>query len=179
MDPWVLSGLIVTLLGIACGIAALARTWTEHASGPMLPDPKVAGQRACALATRLLPRLRKRPVVTGGGRALASVDAIGVGDAVSVRVRPGNNATADELIEHLLRRVDRLENVTDEDRATASAETAAVRADLAFVSERVHEEALRLEALTKSVAVGTVRLQLVGLILIGVGTALMSAPSLT
>lgn len=96
-----------------------------------------------------------------------------------MRVLPREGATADELIAHLLKRVERVEVIADEDRAAASADTSKVRAELTSVSKRADEEALRLEALTKSVAVGTVRLQLVGLILIGFGTALMSVPSLT
>lgn len=173
-----LSGLLLTLVGIGCGAVALRRTWTEHGSGSLLPDSEIAVQRARALVGRVLPRLRKRQVVSADN-ALVLLGEIAVRGSLTLRVLPREGATADELIAHLLKRVERVEVIADEDRAAASADTSKVRAELTSVSKRADEEALRLEALTKSVAVGTVRLQLVGLILIGFGTALMSVPSLT
>lgn len=177
MDLWVFSGLLVTLLGIACGGVALRRTWTEHGTGSLLPDARAAGQRAVNLAGRVLPRLRRRQVASSDALLVLASELSATGTA-TVRVSPREGATADELIAHLFRRVERLENVSDEDRAAANAVSEDLRKELTAVAERVSDESLRLETLTKSVAVGTVRLQLVGLILVGIGTALMSIPSL-
>lgn len=177
VNLWVLSGLLLTLVGIGCGVCALRRTWLEHAEDSFLPDAALLRGHVRDLAGRIFPRLRERKIVSGDV-GLVSTSEIGVAGALTVAVTPREGASADELIAHLLRRMERAERVADNDRAAAAAETAHVRADLTSVARRVDEEALRLETLTKSVAVGTVQLQIVGLILIGAGTVLMSVPSL-
>ncbi len=173
----VVLGLLVTLVGIFCGALALRRTWTEHAPGEPLVPVTESLRALRDQSGRLIPPLRGEPVLKTGTDVLAAgtVETSGV---LTAKMLPQGSATTEELVDHLLRRVDRIQTVADEDRAATRTEATALRADLAAVTVRLDAETHQREVLTRSLALGTIRLQLFGLILVGVGTALMAVPSL-
>jgi hypothetical protein len=112
------------------------------------------------------------------GTDLLKTGTVETSGVLTAKVLPKEGATTEELVDHLLRRVDRIEMVADEDRAATRTEATALRADMAAVTVRLNAETQQLEVLTRSLAIDTIRLQLFGLILVGVGTALMAVPSL-
>jgi hypothetical protein len=174
----VVLGLIVTLIGIACGMLALGRTWTEHAPGqPLVPVTKPLAV-ARGKAGRLLSRRRPEEMVSKKDSDLLTGGIVEASGSLGLKMLPKKGATTDELVDLLMRRVDRIEAIAEADRSAAHAEAAELRSDLEAVTNRLDAETRQLEAATRSLAVGTVRLQLAGLILVGIGTALMAVPSL-
>lgn len=85
---------------------------------------------------------------------------------------------AEEKIRLLVRRVELVEAQATADRTRHNEQIGQLRSDLSAQGAQLRQadEALRLMA--KDIAAGTARLQIVGLILVGLGTAVMALPTL-
>jgi hypothetical protein len=172
---WV--GLFVTLVGVGCGVIAYRRTWTEHGSGPLWPVVHRGGTLLRHWMMRLLPFRRRRGVTVQAGAALSAEAAMSVRAIKSGLLVP-DDAPLDQQIRLLVRRIEHVEYEAAEDRKQHKTDIKAVRADMSNLAMRLRQADRDLEALAKSVAASTVRLQVVGLILVGSGTSLMALPTI-
>ena len=155
------------VLGVSCGVWAYVQTVKQHDMLPVWP-----------WADRRIQRVRewrpfKRAVRQGFGTATIALagSAIGSGEAFGALTVVKGNETVKDRIERLERRLEQAEKRAVEDRARADQADASISQQLADQGHRLDEADEQLRQLAKSVAVSTARLQLAGLILVGLGTA--------
>jgi hypothetical protein len=168
-----LIGLAVTLAGVGCGIWALVLTWTEHGSGALWPLAGRVGRWLRTAPQRLFGRPAAVPV-SGGDQGSFEEDG-----HVDKQWEPlPADAPMDAVIGRLVERLDQLESDSSRDRARYKAGLERARAESAELGTQLGQARHDLEALTRSVAVSTARLQIIGLILVGIGTTVMALPTL-
>lgn len=168
-------GLVLALAGVGCGVWAYIQTVKQHDTLPVWP-----------WAGRQIERVRewrafKRDVRQGFGTAPIALagSAIGSGEAFGALTVVRGNETVQERMDRLERRLEQAEKRAVEDRALADQAHARISQQLADQGHQLDEADEQLRQLAKSVAVSTARLQLVGLILVGLGTAVMALPTLS
>jgi hypothetical protein len=88
------------------------------------------------------------------------------------------NLPLDEQIRLLLRRVDRIEYEAKQDRELHKTVVQQLRSHIGAEINKLHRANQDLRNTTKSIAISTVRLQMIGLILVGLGTLLMAIPAI-
>lgn len=170
-------GLAVTVLGIACGLFAFGTTLQEY-------DPPVVKwwPRFVNAFRRLSIRIGNllvgpRPQVfrpTG----IPSEERVG-----KPTIRLGDIEVPDDIplaeqIRLLLRRVEHVENVARTDRQQAQKRDESLRADLAAAVDRLDAADARIEGDARRMSLGSARLQMWGLLLVGIGTIAMTVPAL-
>jgi hypothetical protein len=164
-------GLVLAVGGVGCGVWAYIQAVKQHDTLPVWP-----------WANRQIQRVRewrpfKRDARQGSGTATIALagSAIGRGEACGALTVVKGDETVEERIE---RRLQHAEKRAAEDRARADEADARISQQLTDQEHRFDKADEQLRQLTKSVAVSTARLQLVGLILVGLGTAVMALPTL-
>jgi hypothetical protein len=78
----------------------------------------------------------------------------------------------------MVKRVEQVEFEAAEDRKQHKADVRSVRSEVSSLVTKLQQTDRGLEALARSVAVSTVRLQIWGLILVGAGTTIMALPTI-
>ncbi len=155
-------GVALQLLGTGLAAWALWKDWREHGGGrPLVP----AIARGVAWARR---KLGPSPTtITGSGAAVAAVRVAGVGRVV---VPVADDAPVEDQLRFLR---DRLGFLLDDLDAVRGAVGEVERDLTEKVSEVAAESSKRTAALDERlarVATGSVRLELMGLVLVGVGS---------
>jgi len=165
------AGTALSLVGIACAVVAYRGTWQEHADGPLYPQIAawLANIRLCV--RRIFGRSPR--VVAVAGAAVAAVASASGRMTVTGPAIP-SDADLDRKVELLIRRVENIEREAADDRGHHAREVAALRETIDKTSSNAAQMAVGIEAKAKSMVLGSIRLQLFGLGLIGAGTVLLS-----
>jgi cysteine synthase len=167
-------GLLLALAGVGCGIAAYVASVRQHDTMPVWPW-------ASRMITHARQRLTfKRDVRAGSGTATISLagSAIGSGEAFGTLSVARSNETVDERIGRLEARVQLVEERAGAEQARAEKAERLLEEQMNRQGRLMEEADEQLRELAKAVAIGSARLQLVGLILVGVGTMLMAVPTI-
>lgn len=164
-------GTVLSLLGTACAVVSYRGTWQEHADGPLLP--RIAAWIA-RVQIRVRKLLRKSPgrVVSVGGVAAAAVSVSGRMTVTGPAIPP--DADLNRKVELLIRRVENIEREAADDRSYQAREVAAVRETIDAASSNAARVAAEIETKAKSMVLDSIRLQLLGLGCVGVGTVLLA-----
>jgi hypothetical protein len=167
-------GLLLALGGVGCGVWAYIDTVREHDDLPVWPW---AHRQWLAVRARN-PFRRRRTVEASVNMVAMSGVAAAAGAAFGALTVVSGDETLQQRVDRLMGRLELLASRVVTDRSE-------VEVSLSRLGERVTEQGGRLteadeqiRALAKSVAVSSARLQLVGLILVGLGTALMAIPAI-
>lgn len=160
----IVAGLVLIILGTLVTVATLVTEWRTHRKGePIVP--------VRAWATSAWRKARRR-------KSVAPVTAHGVADlggsGTTTAPRSAANPSVDQRIAALSARLDDLTAQLSDARAAALAESARhdERAD------RLAREVTELCHVVRNVATGTIRWELVGITLVGLGTFISTIPSL-
>lgn len=165
------AGTVLSLVGIACAVVAYQGTWQEHGDGPLYP--RIASWRA---RVRFYVRWilgGPRNVVLGAGVATAAAASVSGRMTVTGPDIP-SDADLDRKVELLIRRVENIEREAADDRSHQAREAMALREAIDKTSSNATQMAAEIEAKAKSMVLGSIRLQLFGLGLVGAGTLLLS-----
>ncbi|WP_326955755.1 hypothetical protein [Amycolatopsis sp. NBC_01286] len=168
-------GLVLSVIGICLAAGAYASTNQEHGTEPIWPalDRLLAGSRH--LVRRLLRRNRDVTVhdVVGAIR-------VPTGFVQGEGTVTGGNAPTDLSLEEQLRwverRIERVEMAAAHEASRRSTEVYALRAAIGDTERRIRDVEQASRALARSVAVGTVRLQVTSLLFVGAGTVFLAVP---
>jgi hypothetical protein len=129
---------------------------------------------------RAIERLLRRPKQVVEVSGIASMSTMGT--AVITATVSGPAIPADALVEEkirlLIRRVELVEAHATADRTRHNEEIGQLRSDLSTQGSQLRQADEVLRLMAKDIAAGTARLQIVGLILVGLGTAIMALPTL-
>ncbi|MGZ4523683.1 MAG: hypothetical protein ACXVXP_06990 [Mycobacteriaceae bacterium] len=164
-------GLLLNLAGTVLAGTALVDDWREHSGGrPLLP------WLASARTWVVLRILRPKPkTIELGAHLNATVGITAMGG--TIRTIPSADASTDLQVEYLRREVEAL-------HARIGSEVGELRKSVADVKGSLDEAQREAAAATKSVeelarkiATGTVRKQMLGLLLIGVGSVVSVLPA--
>lgn len=173
-DVFSVTGFAFNIGGVIVATIGIQRSWTAYGVGPMFPAA-VAMRRRVAASARKLAFWRKGSVevllASGSAHAVGSASVRGV-----VRTSFEGELTTDEKIERLIRAVKNLGDEVQENRRDASDAAKRIEDRVTELASDVEVEHERLEAMVKDVAVGDVRLELVGLGLVTLGAVLSLAP---
>ncbi|MEV5720856.1 hypothetical protein AB0L41_43915 [Amycolatopsis mediterranei] len=167
-------GLLFSVVGIYCAATAYFATYREHGAGPMWPAVERLLTKAKHWARRLVGRTHDVTVHAGVAEA-----RVGVGieaTAVVTRGPAPAELPLDEQLRWIERRIELVELQAAQDREQHANESRALRASIEAAERLMREVDQAHRELTQSVAVGTVRRQIVGLALVGVGTFLLAIP---
>lgn len=168
-------GALCTIAGLYFGVAALVATWRSYGDGPLLPWVGAGLGVITTLYRRLTPWVRRDTTFHPlSGSATANVTA-----SARARIRVGlpKDGADRELLGALARAVGGIYNEIDEDRIETQENLSAILLQLQALETGLKRESERLEALSKSAVSGDVRVQLVSLLLIGLGTLVSLLPS--
>lgn len=171
MLPTILTviGTILSLLGTGCAVVAYRSTWQEHGDGPLLPRVANWMARMQNRIRRFIGKPRTRTIAVGG--AISVEAALSARAVVTGPTIPGD-AGLDRRVELLILRVENMERQAAEDRSHQARELAAVRDGIDKVSMEATQAAAAVEEKAKAMVLDSVRIQLLGLVLVGVGPCL-------
>jgi hypothetical protein len=170
-------GYALEFFGFVLAAFGIRRTWRDFAKGERFFEPihqaaERVGAAGAAVATGLMSRRRDAVIRAGSATATA-----GVGATVTARVGPGPLTPAVDLetfasvVEQQMRDVyERLNVLREADAAEARARTDAD----SELAGRLGVEVAGVEGMSRSVAVGGLRQQFVGLLLASVGLILQA-----
>lgn len=170
---WTFLGLLLALGGVACGLRAYVLTVQQHDDLPVWPWAHRQVDRLRALNPW---RKRERPVAANLSSVAGVIATASAGSGTLTVGRP--DETLEERVERLQMRIEQVAGwmIAEAGRAT-EAETK--------LSQRIEDQHAQLSTmddqlreLATSVAVDTARLQICGLMLVGIGTALMAIPTI-
>lgn len=166
-------GLVFVIAGIWCGVDAYVATVREHDELPVWPWAARKAERALALARSRRAQEPPPPPRTIEPASIPSGERFGT---------PTITQSPPPTLEERLEKLERRQLETDEQvaatRARVKEMTADLRRELAEQGHRLDAADTQLESLAKSTAVSGARQQLLGLILVGVGTVVMALPTL-
>lgn len=171
-----LAGTALSLAGVACGVVAIYGTHRKFGDGPLLPDAYRRVRRWWATIRRVL--LRRQPQTITGTVHVTSPGPIFSGRGRVTWPPISDEADLDQRVTLLIRRFEHLEREIETDRRSSNEALAAIRSEMKELDSRLGTETSTIEARTKDMFLGTVRLQLLGLFLVLTGTILLSAGSL-
>jgi len=169
-------GLLLTIAGVSCAGVAFFQTW--HERRPLFPALAVALSRGRAAARRLAWWRTPKHTTAQLSAVLPGLSGSMQGHLTVYGPDIPPDAPVEEAVRLLLRRVERIEETARDDRQRSTTSVAELRTELASTAGALRETDNDLRELTKKVAVGTVNLQLWGLILVGTGTVLMTIPTI-
>jgi len=121
----------------------------------------------------LIPRPRRWP--GGRDRQVAFSDAVTAIEVITVArgtVSPSPNATTEDLVAWLLRDLALLREQFDDAKEASESESRLVEGRFAGIERNAEAMRAEVERLTTDAVTGTLRLQLLGLVLIGIGTTI-------
>lgn len=166
-------GLLLVLVGVGCGIRAYVNTVRQLDTRPVWPwaDEQLKRLRESwpFRQAEQVPGLRKIDLTDHG---IGSDEAFGTPTVIRA------DETVDERVARLERRLQHVEELTDEHRAQAERAAGQLAEQLIEQGRRLDGSDEQIRQLARSAAVGGVRLQLIGLIFVGIGTAIMAVPTL-
>lgn len=168
---FIIAGLVFTVVGIVCSIAALVRDLREYGPRPTWP-------LAARFGGWLLRPFRRRRVGLRSTNQPATARVVGSGSLTVGPAVAGADATVEEQLALLTKRVEQVEERAEAERQRLTKIADALRGELYETNQRLGAATRRLEDLAHSVAVGTAKLQLWGILAVAVGTLLMAVPSL-
>lgn len=170
-------GLAFVTAGIDCGYVAYRRTLADYGGGRVWPWAYRMRVQGLAAARRFF---RRRPLVIRDVSGAASLvgGAAGVVRVIHSGLPIPADASVEEQIRLLIRRVEHVEAEAAEDRTQHSEVIGQLRHECSARESalRMADEALNAKA--TAIAIGTVRLQIAGLTLVGFGTVVMALPTL-
>lgn len=165
-----IAGLILNVIGTCLAGLALILDFREHSQKPMLPWLTTGLRWLRAHLSRQRPQS-----VTG-----YTVDADNAGivdvDGTPGRVTPSESDPVAAQIEHLRREVEALHKGIAEQATMTSESVRKVSEAVTQARVDAHKAVTRVEDMARGIAVGTVKMQLTGLLLIGFGTILGALP---
>jgi len=169
-------GIALNLFGLYCGGRAFVAAWRKYGDGDLWPwVAKTVSAVRTAGRRMAFWRRRDTTVLSVSGSAHATSGA-----SAYVTVRPGFPDTdhEEQRYAQLQRAIEMAFDQMSEDRGRANRKIAEFEKRLGDVRAQVEAETQRLEDLSKEIASGDVRLQLLGLMAIGFGTVLLALPSI-
>ncbi|TFV66089.1 UNVERIFIED_ORG: hypothetical protein E4P37_07925 [Bacillus sp. AZ43] len=166
MTVWVVLGLGLQLVGIGLAIGALTSTWRRHGEGrQFLPE---AAQARSWVQRVILRRQPQRAAVAGGGTAGVTVRA----DAAVGFAPLAADADIDAIRDVLRRRMAMYDQDIQDLKDALAAHQRTVTERLTQIESESREADDELRGKLAHVAVGSIRLQMAGLILVGIGSVL-------
>ncbi|SCL16370.1 hypothetical protein GA0070624_1000 [Micromonospora rhizosphaerae] len=170
-----LLGLALTLAGTGCACVALWRDHTQYGDGPLWPLLARAWQWLRVQSFRLMPWRRRNATL----QAQSIGVSVSVGTAWATFVGPEipEDAPLEKQVMLLVQRVNNIEKAARDDRGRHNQDVKAVHDEINKLGERLDQADRDVERLAKDAVVGTARLQLSGLLLVGMGTVLMAIPA--
>lgn len=165
------AGTVLSLVGIACAVAAYQGTWQEHGDGPLYPQITSWLARVRFRVHRIFGR--SPGVVVGVGASVAAAASVSGRLTVTGPAIPPD-ADLDRKVELLIQRVEAIERQAVDDQGHQVREVVALREAIDKSSSDAAQMASETEAKAKSMILDSIRLQLVGLGLVGTGTVLLS-----
>ncbi|MFJ8819157.1 hypothetical protein [Amycolatopsis thermoflava] len=166
-------GLLLTLAGTILALDAFVDQFREHDKGPLIPA-----------WARFRSWLRGSAPATGQLQAVGVAASFEAAGRISVRgpdVR--EDASVEEKLKLMLRRIETIESEAMQDREYVERRVeelkdvvSRARSD---VDRRFNELDASLKAKVKSLAVGTVRQQILGLCMVGAGSLVAAVPTIS
>jgi hypothetical protein len=175
-----LIGLVFALAGILCGVVAFLATLKAHDPDPLLRWWPRAVEHVRRAAVKIsgwfgvTPPTRYIHVTDG----IHANDEFGVGTVLRSGLPVPSDLPVEQQIRLLVQRIEDAEDAAKIDRERHAEELHALRADLTGRTDRLQESNNRILRDARDMVLGTIRLQILGLGLVGVGTALMTLPVL-
>jgi hypothetical protein len=170
-------GLMLVVSGVCCGFAAYRRTLAKYDGRPVWPWASQKGIQVIAGARRVF---RRRPRVS---RAVTGTVSVGLGATAATRgIRSGlpvpTDVPMEEQIRILVRRIEHVEAEAAKDRMQHCEEISRLQSGHSAQAAHLGKADDDLKFMATDIAVGVVRLQITGLMLVGVGTVIMALPTL-
>ncbi len=160
-------GLILNIAGASLAGWALRQDYRKHARKPLLPW-------AAAREWFLVKVLRQtRSVAIHGGTARGTFAFLGSATGI---VTPAADAPMDSQIAYLRDQVMTLHSMIGEQRREISAETGKVHKAVREARQDAQDAVTSVEEMARDIATGTVKIQLFGLLLIGMGSIIAALP---
>lgn len=169
-------GLLTTGAGIGCAWAAFSRSHAEHGDGPLWPAVHRGGQVVRQVWRRHVLRRRGRVVNLAGSASVGAFAASAWAVVTGPEIDP--DLPLEEQVRLLVRRVRNIESQASSDRARFAKNLGDLTAQVGGQAAELRAADEGIRELARSIAVSTVKLQLWGLLLVGVGTVLMALPTL-
>lgn len=164
-------GLLLTGTGIVLAGRALVQDWRTHGQGRPL-----FSWLAEARVWFLRRVLRRPPVVSrGSGSALVSVRGTASGSGVA---SPAADAPVEVQITYLREQVRTLHKALGQQRNDIDVDIGKVRSRVSEVESKALSAVAQVEDMARDIATGTTHLQLLGLVLVGLGSAIGALPAL-
>jgi uncharacterized membrane protein YedE/YeeE len=169
-------GTLLNFAGLWCAGRALVHAWRAYGHGPLLPWLVSAVQQAVSLGRRLAPWVRRDAAVHSATATATAKPAVAVRPVA--RIGFPDELTDTERIGLLMRAVEGIYLALAEDRNMADKQHSAIHRRVDGLAAQLKDESTRLEKLSKEAVSQDVRLQLAGLVLIGLGTVLSMVPTI-
>lgn len=160
-------GLVLNIAGVSLAGWALRQDYRKHARRPLLPW---AAAREWFMV-KVLRQTRSINVNVGSVRGTIAV----VSSATGI-VTPAADAPMDSQIAYLRDQVMTLHTMIGEQGRKISAEIAKVDRAVGEARQDAQEAVTNIEEMARDIATGTVKIQLSGLLLIGIGSIIAALP---
>jgi hypothetical protein len=175
---FVISGTVLNITGIVCAARTLCDAWVSYGHGPLWPWATRQKRKLSDVARRIKFRSKKSAEIhTLSARASSKSSA-----SIRLTIRKGlvfDEGTTDaEKIIKLVEAIKYIYEELDENRQHADGKYDTLIKLLNDTTNRLNSESKRLEALSKEIATGDVRPQLISILLIGFGTLLAAIPTI-
>jgi hypothetical protein len=168
-----ITGLLLTMIGTVLAAAALLQDWRDHAGGePLVPVLARARQRLARSVRSLLGKTPSAHVV--GAHAALQANAT---MTASGYVAPPSNAPVDVQMRFVRERLLALEARIAKERGELNQKIDQVQQDGQAAEARSRNAIADVEAKVREVATGSVRMELVGLVLVGIGSIAGALPT--
>lgn len=169
-------GTVLTVTGVACGVAAAYGTHRRFRGTPLWPRLSAFLRRGWLIIRAVV--LRRPPQVVTG-----TLTTTLPGLTVTARGRVTgpdipDDADLDQQVALLIRRVTRLEEEVDSDIRHVEEEFRSIRANAEKLNARLGSETASIRAVIEQMVLDSIPLQMVGLFLVVSGTVLLSISSL-
>ena len=170
-------GVALNIGGIYLSGQALCNAWRAYRNEPLWPSATRSFVKTKVFFRKLAFWSKKDAKIHVAGASSSSTTAKATIRSI-LRVGFSNDKPAIERIEQLEKALKYVYQELDEKHKEAHEKHQHLSKELNNLEKQVKEESRRLEAFSKEAVTGDVRLQLKGLILIGLGTLFISAPTI-
>jgi hypothetical protein len=171
---WTILGLIIVAVGIGLSGTALVRTHAEHGTGPLFKQVASLAGMVRRQYRRLFP---VPPVVVTLVPAEVTVEALPVR---AVKSGPPflEDASVDDQLRGLREWLTHVDGEMGHLRKEQKGVYKELRGEFGSRTRELRTEDQRIRELVRSAVASTIRIQVWGLILVGMGTATMAVPAL-
>ncbi|MGW3966839.1 hypothetical protein ACWED2_43970 [Amycolatopsis sp. NPDC005003] len=170
-------GLLLSIVGIGLAVGAYVSTNREHGTEPVWPAITRALGWARHSLRRVLRRNRDLDVRVAAGAAMATGVAIHAEGIVSRGPAPVA-LSMEEKFRWIERRIELVEQEALQERSRRGDDVRALRTAVGDTERQIREVENASRELARSVAIGTVRLQITSLLFVGAGTVALAVPGL-